>query len=72
MTARSVPQRHWRSYGTEPLPTGREALEEPVPVVIRVDQSATGGESTRLRLPGHQIGDCAFRELPSMPIEAYI
>jgi hypothetical protein len=29
MTARPVPQRHWRSYGTDPLPTGREALEEP-------------------------------------------
>jgi hypothetical protein len=29
MTARPVPKRHWRSYGTEPLPTGREALEEP-------------------------------------------
>ena len=29
MTARPVPQRHWRSYGTEPLPTGREALDEP-------------------------------------------
>ena len=24
-----TPRRHWRSYGTEPLPTGREALEEP-------------------------------------------
>jgi hypothetical protein len=29
MTARPIPTRHWRSYGTEPLPTGREALEEP-------------------------------------------
>jgi hypothetical protein len=29
MTARPVPQRHWRSYGHEPLPTGAEALEEP-------------------------------------------
>jgi hypothetical protein len=24
-----TPQRHWRSYGTEPLLTGREALDEP-------------------------------------------
>ena len=23
------PERHWRSYGTDPLPTGREALDEP-------------------------------------------
>jgi hypothetical protein len=29
MTARSVPRRHWRSYGDDPLPTGREALDEP-------------------------------------------
>jgi hypothetical protein len=24
-----VPQRHWRSYGDHPLPTGPEALDEP-------------------------------------------
>jgi len=29
MTARPVPSRHWRSYGDDPLPTGREALDEP-------------------------------------------
>ena len=29
MTARPVPRRHWRSYGDDPLPTGREALDEP-------------------------------------------
>ena len=23
------PNRHWRSYGDHPLPTGREALDEP-------------------------------------------
>jgi hypothetical protein len=23
------PQRHWRSYGTDPPPTGKEALDEP-------------------------------------------
>jgi hypothetical protein len=23
------PQRHWRSYGTEPLPPAREALDQP-------------------------------------------
>ncbi len=23
------PQRHWRSYGTDPLPSGTEALDEP-------------------------------------------
>jgi hypothetical protein len=23
------PQRHWRSYDTEPLPSGQEALDEP-------------------------------------------
>ena len=37
MTARTIPKRHWRSSGDEPLPTGREALDEPfraVPVVV--------------------------------------
>ena len=29
MTRFSVPRRHWRSYGAEPLPTPREALREP-------------------------------------------
>jgi hypothetical protein len=29
MTTRPIQERHWRSYGTEPLPTGREALDEP-------------------------------------------
>jgi hypothetical protein len=27
--ARPVPRRHWRSYGDEPLPTGKDALDEP-------------------------------------------
>jgi hypothetical protein len=30
MTASPVPARHWRSYGNDPLPTGREALEQPL------------------------------------------
>jgi hypothetical protein len=29
MTARPVPRRHWRSYGTDPLPPPAEALDEP-------------------------------------------
>jgi hypothetical protein len=29
MIARPVPRRHWRSYGDDPLPTGREALNQP-------------------------------------------
>ena len=29
MTARPIPRRHWRSYGTDPLPTPAEALDEP-------------------------------------------
>ena len=33
MTARPVPQRHWRSYGDHPLPTGPEALDEPLAAV---------------------------------------
>jgi hypothetical protein len=30
MTARPVPLQHWRSYGTEPLPTPQEALQQPI------------------------------------------
>jgi hypothetical protein len=30
MPARPVPKRHWRSYGNDPLPTGAEALDEPL------------------------------------------
>jgi hypothetical protein len=25
-----TPRRHWRSYGTDPLPSGAEALDEPL------------------------------------------
>jgi hypothetical protein len=24
------PERHWRSYGTDPLPTAQEALQQPL------------------------------------------
>jgi hypothetical protein len=29
MMAARTPQRHWRSYGTEPLPPAQEALNQP-------------------------------------------
>jgi hypothetical protein len=29
MTRQPVPARHWRSYGDDPLPSGRVALDEP-------------------------------------------
>ena len=29
MAFQTPPQRHWRSYGNDPLPTGREAMDEP-------------------------------------------
>ena len=29
MPARPIPKRHWRSYGDEPLPSAKEALDEP-------------------------------------------
>jgi hypothetical protein len=29
MAPRPIPRRHWFSYGTDPLPTGAEALDEP-------------------------------------------
>jgi hypothetical protein len=30
MTAKRVPVRHWRSYGSDPLPTAAEAVGEPL------------------------------------------
>ena len=30
MPARSIPRRHWRYYGDHPLPTGGQALNEPL------------------------------------------
>jgi hypothetical protein len=27
---RPPPERHWRSYGTDPLPTAQEALQQPM------------------------------------------
>jgi hypothetical protein len=27
---RAPPERHWRSYGTDPLPTATEALQQPM------------------------------------------
>jgi hypothetical protein len=30
MMARPVPRRHWRSYGDDPLPSGEQALNEPL------------------------------------------
>jgi hypothetical protein len=30
MPSRPVPRRHWRSYGNDPLPSGEQALDEPL------------------------------------------
>ena len=30
MPARTVPRRHWRSYGNDPPPSGKQALDEPL------------------------------------------
>jgi hypothetical protein len=30
MPARPTPRRHWRSYGNDPLPSGEQALDEPL------------------------------------------
>ena len=29
MTRTPIPVRHWRTYGSDPLPTGADALDEP-------------------------------------------
>jgi hypothetical protein len=33
MPARPAPRRHWRIYGNDPLPSGEQALEEPLRIV---------------------------------------
>jgi hypothetical protein len=30
MTARTPPEPHWRSYGTDPLPAAQEAMQQPM------------------------------------------
>jgi hypothetical protein len=55
MPARKPPERYWRSYGTDPLPTGAEALDEPfrgVPVMAYTQSGATAAKKTRRTLTG--------------------
>jgi hypothetical protein len=35
MPASQVPRRHWRSYGNDPLPSGKQALDEPLRAIAR-------------------------------------
>jgi hypothetical protein len=56
MTTRPIPTPHWRSYGTEPLPTGEEALDEPLRAF----------PSWVLRVTCDRCGqDCVFAETPA-------
>ena len=43
MTGRAPPQRHWRSYGNDPLPTGAEALLEPFAAFPGAARGVKGG-----------------------------
>ena len=57
MTTRSAPRRHWFSYGTDPLPTGPEAMGEPFAAFpswflrIERDRLRQGADSQRCARP---------------------
>ena len=59
-----TPRRHWRSYGTDPLPTPAEALEEPFAAFpswfLRITCDRCGKDRTRS--PGASQGDGARDE----------
>jgi hypothetical protein len=52
----TTPGRHWRSYGDEPLPTGKEALDEPFAAFsswfmrITCDRNGCGNRTGRVEL----------------------
>jgi hypothetical protein len=56
----TVPRRHWRSYGNDPLPTPAEALKEPfaafpswfLRIVHRGRQQPTGAADRAALMPG--------------------
>jgi hypothetical protein len=54
MTARAVPQRHWRSYGDHPLPSDPEALDEPLAAFpswyLRIVCDRCGGRAGKAEL----------------------
>jgi hypothetical protein len=59
---RPPPERHWRSYGTEPLPTPAEALDQPLRAFpswyLRIACQHCGQEVTRneIHMTEHQRG----------------
>jgi len=67
MTARPIPTRHWRSYGTEPLPTGREALEEPFRAFpswfMRITCDRCGQERMRSHLASRNLATAAVKSV---------
>ena len=68
MTAQAVPRQYWRSYGAEPLPTGREALDEPFSAFpswfLRITCDRCGKD--RMVNEAHAaLRDRALRDIPS-------
>src|SRR6516164_6131732 len=47
MTARPPPERHWRAYGTEPLPPAQEALQRAGAGPACAELTAEGRRSRR-------------------------
>ena len=65
MPARPVPKRHWRSYGDDPLPSGKEALGEPLSAFpswfLRIECDRCGKERKRKPMATYRIGCLAVR-----------
>ena len=64
MTTRSAARRHWRSDGTEPLPSGAEAMGEPFAAFPRGSCASSATAAARCRwstrrTPGGGTAACA-------------
>ena len=49
-----VPKRHWRSYGNDPLPSGAEALDEPLNAFPSWFLQVTCDDREDLPVPGQK------------------
>jgi hypothetical protein len=70
IAASPVPRRHWRSYGTEPLPTPTEALEEPFSAFPSWFMRITCDRCGKDRMLSETHATAAQRDLPLRDIIA--
>jgi hypothetical protein len=67
MPATPAPKRHWRSYGDHPLPSGAEALDEPLRAFpswfLRIVCDLCGKERMRISETHMSQGDLPIRDI---------